>query len=463
MSKSKKRTINTAIAVPTSTTPATTPEVPNEEAPKKVVTPKPVLKKVTEPFTLKITNRLLEKIEYLCITFPTLEWSGTLFYTIEGDLNSESLVVTAVDLFLQDIGSGTYTEYAFDEEYAGFMAANAQLRAENIFEGHIHSHNTMAAFFSGTDETELIDSSITRKNFLSLIVNNAGNYVAAIGTLGEANIQQTTTYKYTLFSGEEDIFSTPASKTIPIVFMRSGEIQKEAPERTLKGLFSSAIDRIREKKVAINVAKYASPSYNYPAGYAYGNRNYSNPSGSISIPNRDDDDDLPAPNQNTLFRHDEPVSKPTPLILPFKGTSQEALKAGQTKVKEGTLPFEAEALQIVTKGIACAVYFKGTISEAIAEIPLGLSLPEYEQNSSNVFDSIVDYVVSKSTSIDDSKDTYDNDLKQIMQTALAICERNNVTHNIYASYIQEYIETYLKDEQEAPTSSEAINNIKNDE
>lgn len=50
------------------------------------------------------------------------------------------------------------------------MEGNEHLEECRI--GHIHSHNTMGVFFSGTDWGELEDNAPNHNYYLSLIVNN---------------------------------------------------------------------------------------------------------------------------------------------------------------------------------------------------------------------------------------------------------------------------------------------------
>jgi hypothetical protein len=47
-------------------------------------------------------------------------------------------------------------------------------------QGLIHSHNSMATFFSSTDDSTLVEEGKDRNFFVSLIVNNAGTYTAAV-------------------------------------------------------------------------------------------------------------------------------------------------------------------------------------------------------------------------------------------------------------------------------------------
>lgn len=73
-----------------------------------------------------------------------------------------------------DIGSSGYTEYEVDTDVTDFMMEKIMENEDwlNIKVGHIHSHNTMGVFFSGTDNAELNDNCPLHNFYLSLIVNN---------------------------------------------------------------------------------------------------------------------------------------------------------------------------------------------------------------------------------------------------------------------------------------------------
>lgn len=90
---------------------------------------------------LKISPLVEDKIRYMCSKYPTLEWSGVLFYKVSGSFERKNLTLTTVDLLVLDLGSSTFTEYPNHPEIAYFMAENGY---EKFSRGLIHSHNTMA-------------------------------------------------------------------------------------------------------------------------------------------------------------------------------------------------------------------------------------------------------------------------------------------------------------------------------
>lgn len=156
-------------------------------------------------YKLIIPNLVQRKIREWCYHFPTKEWSGTLFYTVEGSFEDGSLVITCKDIYVSDIGSATYTEFDQDANIVTYQAMNNLL---DCYTGLIHSHNQMATFFSGTDRNTLIEEGMDMPHFLSLIVNNAGVYTAKITRRISL---QTSKITYPTFGGEsksEEVEST---------------------------------------------------------------------------------------------------------------------------------------------------------------------------------------------------------------------------------------------------------------
>lgn len=90
---------------------------------------------------LKISSLVEEKIRYMSNKYPLLEWSGILFYKVEGSFERKNLVLTTVDLLVLDVGSSISTEYPNHPEIAYFMSEKGY---EKLSRGLIHSHNTMA-------------------------------------------------------------------------------------------------------------------------------------------------------------------------------------------------------------------------------------------------------------------------------------------------------------------------------
>lgn len=89
-------------------------------------TQKPLVKltDVSTRYKLNISSHLLDQIEYVCKQLPRLEWSGVLFYKVEGSFEEKNLVLTAVDMLVQDIGSAGATEFELTPDVAWFIAQN---------------------------------------------------------------------------------------------------------------------------------------------------------------------------------------------------------------------------------------------------------------------------------------------------------------------------------------------------
>lgn len=93
----------------------------------------------------------------------------------DSTVDNTSLMV--VDFVLQDIGCQSYTEYGLDGETASYYAEHID-ELGDCKVGLLHSHNVMEAFFSSTDTATFKQQAEQCNNVLSIVVNNAGNYVA---------------------------------------------------------------------------------------------------------------------------------------------------------------------------------------------------------------------------------------------------------------------------------------------
>lgn len=138
----------------------------------------PQLIKQSTTYKLFVPKKVEEKIRYLCRKFPTLEWSGILFYTHTGSFEENNLKIYCEDIYPMDLGTSTYTSFKNDETITGYIADNIELFNCDI--GILHSHNNMNCWFSGTDLSTLQSEGNDTNCFVSLIVNNAGTYCAAI-------------------------------------------------------------------------------------------------------------------------------------------------------------------------------------------------------------------------------------------------------------------------------------------
>lgn len=75
-------------------------------------------------YKLIIPNNVERKIREWCKISPSTEWSGSLFYTYEGNFKDNNLVLTVKDFYVSDIGTSTYTEYDVKPEIISYMLDN---------------------------------------------------------------------------------------------------------------------------------------------------------------------------------------------------------------------------------------------------------------------------------------------------------------------------------------------------
>ena len=144
-----------------------------------------------------IGKDLAQDILYCLSKRPNLEWSGLLFWKIneEADLEDpETIEIEVEHMHLQDLGSGTYTDFSNDGgELIDLYDGKPELMEMRC--GLIHSHHTMKAFFSGTDTEELHEKAENGLYF-SLIVNNHMEPVAKLCwmTTAEEEVKKTQTH-----------------------------------------------------------------------------------------------------------------------------------------------------------------------------------------------------------------------------------------------------------------------------
>jgi hypothetical protein len=138
------------------------------------------------PIRIKVvvTTRVLEQIKYLCAQISKVEWSGILYYEVDGTIKDPAnMVCTLRDILPLHKGSGTYTEYDIGGLFVQHMMKNQELMDCNM--AHIHSHNNMPTYFSGTDMSELNDNCPKYNYYLSFIVNNRMDFTCKIAMKAE--------------------------------------------------------------------------------------------------------------------------------------------------------------------------------------------------------------------------------------------------------------------------------------
>ena len=191
---------------------------------------------------LIIPDDVLDKIEYLCQKIAKVEWSGLLFYQVEGSIkDSKNVKLVCKDILLMDKGSSAYTEYDWDEDIVEYRMNNPE--SMDWLVGHIHSHNTMNVFFSGTDMSELNDNCPNHNIYLSLIVNNYLEMTAKVAF--------TATPKLFVCKDEEGKDYTLQlyndSKLSSYMFVYDCDISRRIKNVTVNDDFASRIKQIEEK------------------------------------------------------------------------------------------------------------------------------------------------------------------------------------------------------------------------
>lgn len=154
-----------------------------------------VQKSGTYNYKLIIPAEVERKIRFACQKVWSTEWSGTLFFTHEGSFENNDLIIRCVDIYIMDIGTQAYTEFDMNPDVIAYMCENPELLDCQM--GLIHSHNNMSTFFSGTDTATLKEEGRDRNNFVSLIVNNAGSYTAAITRrIKSKQVRESVSYEF---------------------------------------------------------------------------------------------------------------------------------------------------------------------------------------------------------------------------------------------------------------------------
>lgn len=221
---------------------------------------------ITERPNVYITQELLCKIWYLCHRINEVEWSGVLFYKTEGSISDISnLKFTCTDFYLMDKGTGAYTEYESDDSVLGFKIKNKYLPP--VYKaGKLHSHNSMKVFHSTTDLEDLYEYSEGEMYYLSLIVNNKGEFDCKIAWWGSRKIEHRGYFTYVDDSGQikqVNVNSTPEAEE-QCIFVAScnviPEIPNEFKERTDFIIKESGLKEIKKKELLNNTNKYDSLS-----------------------------------------------------------------------------------------------------------------------------------------------------------------------------------------------------------
>lgn len=87
---------------------------------------------------LVITKEFQRLFEFFCQENKTVEWSGILFYNVEGSFNDiGSMVITPIDIYLMDVGTAGHTQFVTDASIVNYMMKEGLGMCGR---GLIHSH-----------------------------------------------------------------------------------------------------------------------------------------------------------------------------------------------------------------------------------------------------------------------------------------------------------------------------------
>lgn len=204
---------------------------------------------------------VLHQIQYLCKLISKVEWSGALFYTTEGSIeNPETFKITLKTILPLDMGSQAYTEYNLDERFMDFIEEDFEERCTWKL-GHIHSHNSMAVFFSGTDMAELNDNAPAHNFYLSLIVNNAMDFLAKVAFIGEAkkDIKQVPYTAKNVDGHDYIIEKQDFEVNNQKLFIFDCDIYSDLPKLSLTEQFMAQVAKIMEPKPVKTFVKQSPP------------------------------------------------------------------------------------------------------------------------------------------------------------------------------------------------------------
>lgn len=104
------------------------------------------LESCEQHYKMFIPQEVEKKIRTWCALLPDKEWSGVLFYSVNGSFEDGSLEVICKNILVMNIGESDYTEFSYDEDVAFYMAQNPELL--DCYQALIHSHNKMAKRFA---------------------------------------------------------------------------------------------------------------------------------------------------------------------------------------------------------------------------------------------------------------------------------------------------------------------------
>ena len=367
-------------------------------------------------YKIIITKELEKKIRFVCSKVSKVEWSGVLFYTHEGEFDDGSLVITAQDMIVLDIGNGTSTEFkCSDPDVITYMVDNDLLDCDNAL---IHSHNDMATFFSSQDQAMLAQEGTDRNVFVSLIVNNAGTYTAGITRKIASKIVEEKCYKT---FGNKEICQPVESYDTQYIEWYNLEIIKEEDTPEFPELQDRLLQIAEHKKALEEERIYNSkPHFFAPA----------NPKNQLSL-FAGSDDDIDAPIVENPIDENHPIE-----------SNEDGVEFDESVI-------ENCIVKILTGDInAGSSVTKLTIAKANSNLLYQRTFPKFDDFkyfAEGFLDIIVQTWAESAVIITDKNVDMDNfDVYSIFASYLnAALEYYTDSENSYALYFTELLNNYL--------------------
>lgn len=301
----------------------------DNQAPKKIIS----LEKRTDTYKLVIPADVEKKIRHLCNRISQVEWSGTLFYTHSGSYEEGTLEIRCVDIFPMDIGSQAYTEFDMSPDVIAYMTTRPELLDCQM--GLIHSHNNMATFLSGTDTATLREEGNDRNHFVSLIVNNAGTYTAAITRKLTEKKVINTTFTYRTFDDVEKTGTRTVEVEEEVIVYNMLNIIKEGEVIEPFLEIDERLEAIKKNKAKVVATKAPLSTTSYHGGLPFTPPIYQGNSKEVSKVAR----------QGSLFDEEFMESEPPRKVEGIASPSELTIEASVVK---------SITLQLITGSIAIA-------------------------------------------------------------------------------------------------------------
>lgn len=291
------------------------------------------LEKHTDTYKLVIPADVEKKIRHLCNRISQVEWSGTLFYTYSGSYEEGTLEIRCVDIFPMDIGSQAYTEFDMSPDVIAYMTDHPELLDCQM--GLIHSHNNMATFFSGTDTGTLREEGNDRNHFVSLIVNNAGTYTAAITRRLTEKRVINTTFTYRTFDDVEKTGTRTVEVEEEVIAYNMLNIIKEGEVTEPFLEIDERLEAIKKSKAKVVATKAPLSTTSYHGGLPFTPPTYQGNSKEVSK----------AARQGSLFDEEFMESEPPRKVEQIADPNELTIEASVVK---------SITLQLITGSIAIA-------------------------------------------------------------------------------------------------------------